>query len=126
MKKYIIIVLSLLSIVAYAVNTNSANSPLQEPVASMGSVNNYSYMSVGSEYSSTVFDVGSSEPSSAPAGRGVRRAGGPGGTGGESGYDPSNPQFSPVGDAVLPLLLLALAYTACAVVRKRVYARKRA
>lgn len=38
--------------------------------------------------------------------RGPRKA--PPGTD-DSGYDPANPQFSPLGDAVLPLLLMALA-----------------
>ena len=86
------------------------------PSAAMQSVNNTGYMTVGSSYSSDVYAVGSYSPSSAPA-AGPRKA--PPGTGGESGYDPNNPQFAPIGDAVLPLLLMALAYMVIRVRRKR-------
>ena len=86
------------------------------PSAAMQSVNNTGYMTVGSSYSSDVYAVGSYSPSHAPA-VGPRKA--PPGTGGESTYDPNNPQFSPIGDAVLPLLLMALAYMVIRVRRKR-------
>jgi len=74
------------------------------PATTMQSVNNAGYMSAGSSYSSAIYEVGSSAPAAAP----VRKA--PPGHGGESGYDPTNPQFAPVGDALLPLLLMALAF----------------
>lgn len=85
-----------------------------QPSVSMQSVNNMSYMSAGSAYSSDVFDVGSSAPSSAAPHKAP-----PGSGGGTSGYDPANPQFAPVGDAVLPLLLMALTYLLVRVRRKR-------
>ena len=86
------------------------------PSASIQSVNSISYMSSGSAYSSAVYDVGSYSPMQNTA-SGPRKA--PPGTGGESGYDPSNPQFSPLGDAVLPLLLMALAFAAYIAIRKK-------
>ena len=47
--------------------------------------------------------------------RGPRKA--PPGTD-DSGYDPANPQFSPLGDALLPLLIMALAFTGLTYLRK--------
>jgi len=85
------------------------------PATTMQSVNNASYMSAGSTYSSAVHEVGLSAPAAAP----VRKA--PPGTGGEStGYDPANPQFAPVGDALLPLLLMALAFAGVIYRRKNI------
>ena len=86
------------------------------PSAAMQSVNNTGYMTVGSSYSSDVYAVGSYSPSHAPA-VGPRKA--PPGTGGESTYDPNNPQFSPIGDALIPLLLFALAYGAWILTRRK-------
>ncbi len=86
------------------------------PSAAMQSVNNTDFMTVGSSYSSDVYAVGSYSPSSAPA-VGPRKA--PPGTGGESTYDPNNPQFSPIGDALLPLLFMALAFMGLIYIRRR-------
>lgn len=83
-------------------------APTNAPLAEMQSVNNVSFMSSGSTYSSDIYEIDASAPSSNS--RSVRKA--PPGTGGESGYDPNNPQFSPIGDAVLPLLTLAILYAA--------------
>ena len=108
MCRLLFILISTIGMHAYAVDyTPFAMAQASAPATTMQSVNNASYMSAGSNYSSAVYEVGSDSPSSAP-GRGVRKA--PPGTGGESGYDPSNPQFAHIGDAVLPLALLALAY----------------
>ena len=108
MQRYLFILISAIGIQVYAAEyTPFASSQASAPAITMQSVNNASYFSAGSTYSSSVYEVGSDSPSSAP-GRGVRKA--PPGTGGESGYDPSNPQFAHIGDAVLPLALLALAY----------------
>ena len=88
---------------------SSLQSVAMPPSTNMSSVNNSGYMTTGSAYSSSISDVGAYSPSAAPSG--PRRAGGPGGsTGGESGYDPANPQFSPIGDAVIPLLLMTFIY----------------
>lgn len=115
MRRILSIFLCAIGISVYAVDyAPFASSVL--PSAAMQSVNNSGYMTVGSSYSSDVYAVGSYSPSHAPA-VGPRKA--PPGTGGESTYDPNNPQFSPIGDAVLPLLLMALAYMVIRVRRKR-------
>ena len=49
--------------------------------------------------------------------RGPRKA--PPGGGGESGYDPNNPQFSPIGDALWPMLWMILAYGIVAFIRRK-------
>ena len=87
------------------------------PSAAMQSVNNTGYMTVGSSYSSDVYAVGSYSPSSAPA-AGPRKAPPTITPGTESDYDPANPQFSPIGDALLPLLIMALAFTGLTYLRK--------
>lgn len=71
-------------------------------------------MSSGSTFTSTVYSVGASAPS--PTAR-PRKA--PPGGGGESGYDPNNPQFSPIGDALWPMLWMILAYGIVAFIRRK-------
>ena len=68
------------------------------PATTMPSVNDAEYMTSGSAYSSSVYDVGSSGPAAATA------------TGGESNYDPANTQFGLIGEAVVPLLVMTLIY----------------
>ena len=94
----------------FAVNFTPFVEPANVPLAKMQSVNNASFMSSGSTHASTIsiYEVESSTPEA--TGCSIRKA--PPGTGGESGYDPNNPQFSPLGDAVLPLLALAILYAA--------------
>lgn len=113
MKKILAILILMIGIKAYAVDYTIGASQATAPSVTMQSVNNSAYLSTGSDYSSNVYDVGQS----APARAGVRKA--PPGGGGASGYDPSNPQFSPLGDALLPLMLMALAYMVIRVRRKR-------
>lgn len=115
MRRYIIILLCLIGIQAYAVDYVPYVVNSTAPAASMQSVNNTSYMSSGSTYSSAVHTVNTESPYAAASGRGVRKA--PPGTDG-SGYNPSNPQFSPIGDAVIPLLIMALIYMIVAYRRK--------
>lgn len=88
------------------------------PSATMQSVNSSAYMSSGSTFTSTVYSVGASAPSPTAS---PRKA--PPGGGGESGYDPNNPQFSPIGDALFPLLLMVMVYATSLLLRRR---RKRA
>ena len=114
MKRYIIILLCLIGIHVYAVDYVPYVAASTAPVASMQSVNSTSFMSSGSAYSSDVYEVGSFTPS-APAGNKVRKA--PPGTD-TSGHDPNNPQFSPIGDAIIPLLAMALIYLLVAYRRK--------
>ena len=108
MKRMITILICSLAINLFAVNFIPFVEPANVPLAEMQSVNNASFMSSGSTYSSDIYEIDASAPSSNS--RSVRKA--PPGTGGESGYDPNNPQFSPIGDAVLPLLALAILYAA--------------
>ena len=75
------------------------------PATTMPSVNDAEYMTSGSAYSSSVYDVGSAGPAAAPA---VRKA--PPSTGGVSDYDPANTQFGSIGEAVVPLLVMTLIY----------------
>ena len=114
MRNMLTIFLCAIGISVYAVDYAPFASSVP-PSAAMQSVNNSGYMTVGSSYSSDVYAVGSYSPSSAPA-AGPRKA--PPSTGGESGYDPNNPQFAPLGDALLPLLLMALAFTGLTYLRK--------
>ena len=115
MRRILSIFLCTIGISVYAVDYAPFASSLP-PSAAMQSVNNTDYMTVGSSYSSDVYAVGSYSPSHAPA-VGPRKA--PPGTGGESTYDPNNPQFSPIGDALIPLLLFALAYGAWILTRRK-------
>lgn len=84
------------------------------PVASMQSIGS-GYMVSGSAYSSEVYEIGSGSPSAAH-GRTIMRDGFPGVDDGT--YNPNNPNFGPVGDALIPLLLLALIYAIVAYRRK--------
>ncbi len=115
MRKMLAIFLCTIGISVYAVDYAPFASSLP-PSAAMQSVNNTDFMTVGSSYSSDVYAVGSYSPSHAPA-VGPRKA--PPGTGGGSTYDPNNPQFSPIGDALFPLLLFALAYGAWILTRRK-------
>lgn len=113
MKKILAILVLMIGIKAYAVDYTIGASQATAPSVTMQSVNNSAYLSTGSDYSSNVYDVGQS----APARAGVRKA--PPGGGGASDYDPSNPQFSPIGDALIPLLLMVMAYATYLLLRRR-------
>ena len=113
MKKIFAILILMIGIKAYAVDYTIGASQATAPSVTMQSVNNSAYLSTGSNYSSNVYDVGQS----APARAGVRKA--PPGGGGASDYDPNNPPFSPIGDALFPLLLFALAYGAWILTRRK-------
>ena len=97
------------SIAMAQVGVMDARPTAVSPAATIQSVNNAGYMSSGSAYTAEVYEVGSPAPSKAP-GTGTRKAGGPGSTGGESTYDPNNPQFAPVGDGVCLLAVMALLF----------------
>lgn len=90
-----------------------------QPTMTMQSVNNSGYMVSGSMYSSNVYEVGSASPTSSSPGSPIRKAP-PDITGGESDdYDPNNPQFAPIGDAVGPMLLMALALAGLIYLRRK-------
>ena len=107
MKRMITILICSLAINLFAVNFTPFVEPANVPLAEMQSVNNASFMSSGSTHASTIYEVKSSTPEA--TGRSIRKAP-PGKDDGT--HDPNNPQFSPIGDAVLPLLALALLYAA--------------
>lgn len=111
MKAFFVSILCVISIGLYAADF----TPATAPSTTMQSVNNASYMSSGSTYSSTVYAIGATSPSDAPA-RGPRKS--PPGTD-TSGYNPDNPQFSPLGDALFPLLLMVMAYAISILLRRR-------
>lgn len=113
MKKILAILFLIIGIDAYAVDFTQEASPVTTPTATMQSVNNSAYLSTGSDYSSNVYEVSSSGPAR-PAG--VRKA--PPGTD-NTGYDPNNPQFAPLGDAIIPLLLMVMVYATTVLLRRR-------
>lgn len=108
MKRILLIGLICFSISLFAADYTSA-ATAQLPEASMQSVNSASYLSSGSTYSSNVYEVGAGAPSRTSA-----RKAPPGGIGGvvnpsdPNYYDPNNPQFQPLGDGLIPLLLFVL------------------
>lgn len=88
-----------------------------QPSMTMQSVNTSGYMVSGSMYSPIVYEVGSASPTSSSPGSPIRKA--PPGVGGESDYDPNNPQFAPIGDAVEPMLLMAMALAGLIYLRRK-------
>lgn len=117
MRHYLFILLCTVGIHVYAADyTPFAGSTASVPAMIMQSVNNASYMSVGSTYSSSVYEVGSSGPAAAPA-RGIRKSGGPGID--DTGYDPSNPQFATLDEASVPLVLIAICYILYSAYRRK-------
>lgn len=112
-KKIFAILICSIGISAYAIDYTAMQ--ISTPAATMQSVNSSAYMSSGSKYTPEVYPVGASAPSAAA---GPRKAP-PGGGGGASGYDPSNPQFSPIGDALIPLFLMVMAYATSILLRRR-------
>ena len=125
MKKQVIIILWMLlvplAVFAQRYNTQQPSYGAVAPSVTFRSTSG-TYMSSGSTYSSAVFEIGSSSPAHAPAGSGPRKSGfndiTTGDPTGEGGYDPSNPTL-PLGDALMPLMLMALAYMVIRVRRKR-------
>lgn len=122
MKKQITIILALLWIIPSFVmaQLTGAQSPTmgyQAPSASFHSTGS-AMMTSGSTYTPAVYEVGSSSPHSAP---GIRRTGGPGSVtpGTTADDDPENTQIGSLDDAVLPLLLMALAFAGYVALRRR-------
>lgn len=124
MKQILAILFCTIGISVYAVDF----TPMQAtaPSASMQSVNNGSFMSAGSSYAPVVHDVGAYSPMASGPLR--AKAGGfdditTGEATPEGGYDPNNTQFSPIGDALIPLLLMGMAYATYIFLRRRKKAR---
>lgn len=113
MKRLILIFLCFFGLTLYAVEHAPVNSSPDANSMMMPSVNNNAFMSSGSTYSSAVYEIGSYSPTKSP----VRKA--PPSTGGESDYDPNNPQFAPIADALILLIILAFSY-ALYIMRRRI------
>ena len=119
-----LLMVGLLGLNMYAAMPIFASSQPASPVTDMKSVNGSNYMSTGSDYSSKVYEVGSESPTSGP-----RRSKMDGGSGGFPSIDPENPQeadtdpdvaqHGPIGDAVLPLMLMAVAGAGFIALRRR-------
>lgn len=116
MRKLLAILVCTIGIAVYASDYTPFAADMQ-PSMTMQSVNTSGYMVSGSIYSPNVYEVGSTSPTSSSSGSPIRKA--PPGTGGESDYDPNNPQFSPIGDAVVPMLLMALALAGLIYLRRK-------
>ena len=111
MRPILAILICSIGISAYAIDFTTTQAIA--PTSTMQSVNNNVYMSSGSTYSAEVYDVGAYSPSQAA---GVRKS--PPGKD-DSGYDPNNPQFAPLGDALFPLLIMASAFAVFTYFRRR-------
>lgn len=118
-----------ISIIAFVLVTTAvvAQGYTDMPTYEFQSVNNTTVMSGSSgtgtsSYSSTIYDVGASSPTSGRR-AGARKegeSGGPGGAETTGGTDYNKPFVDPIGDAVLPLLFMAaLAGVVTYVRRKR-------
>jgi len=118
MRQLFAILFCTIGISAYALDY----TPIQAtaPTATMQSVNKGDYMSAGSSYAPNVHEVGATTPS---RGAGPRKSGfndiTTGEATGEGGYDPGNTHFGPVGDALIPLLLMVMAYASYLLLRRR-------
>ena len=123
MRIVMVIMLALITPCMVFARMSSANEQsTSNNSTTMMSVNNSELMQTGSSYSSDVYEVGSSSPSSAPA----AAPGGPRKTLPDpdpSGYNPENPQEGPIGDAVLPLMLMAAACGGVVYLRRQREAR---
>jgi len=107
MRRFLIILFCTLSIHIYAADyAPFAGGSAAVPVATMQSVNNSGYMTSGSSYTSTVYDVDSSSPSRA----GARKAPPSITPGTTADDDPSNTNYGTIGDAVIPLLIMVMIY----------------
>ncbi|MEE0923200.1 MAG: hypothetical protein UIB40_02590 [Paludibacteraceae bacterium] len=115
MRKLLMIFVWAIGIAVYASDYTPFAADMQ-PSMTMQSVNTSGYMVSGSMYSPNVYEVGSTSPTSSSPGSPIRKA--PPGPGGESDYDPNNPQFAPLTDALIPLFLFALGYLMYTLYRK--------
>ena len=115
MRKLLMIVVWAIGIAVYASDYTPFAADMQ-PSMTMQSVNTSGYMVSGSMYSPIVYEVGSASPTSSSPGSPIRKA--PPGVDGDD-YDPNNPQFTPIGDAVGPMLLMALALAGLIYLRRK-------
>ena len=115
MRRYIIILLCLIGVQVYAFEYVMLGAQTT-PVANMSSVNDIEYMSSGSKYSSDVDEIDTSTPDDAPVARRARKSA-PGVDDGS--YNPNNPQFSPIGDGAMAMMVMAMALAGVVYLRRR-------
>ena len=116
MRRIITIVLCFFGVSLFAVEYTPIIPQTQAPTINMHQNNNTAFMSSGSTYSPAVYEVGAYSPAQ-PS---IRKTSLPLPTpGGEvSDYDPDNPRFAPLTDALIPLFLFALGYLMYILYRK--------
>ena len=116
MRRIITIVLCFFGVSLFAVEYTPIIPQTQAPTIDMQPVNNTAFMSSGSTYSPAVYEVGAYSPAQ-PS---IRKASLPLPTpeGEVSDYDPDNPRFAPLTDALIPLFLCALGYLMYTLYRK--------
>ena len=116
-KLYIIALLSLLSIAAHAVTYNPALEwKTTSPMMMSGSAYTSQVTEVGAEYAASAATTTETySPNKAPSGPRREKILGP-------QDDPAN-QF-PIGDAVLPLMLMAVAFAAIVAIRRKQKAKQ--
>ena len=103
-------------VAAFALPTMAQNFEAQQPNAAFQSTS--TMQSSGSAYSSSVYAVGSYSPSQAPA-AGPRKAPPGDGVGEETNETFDNPQLFPLGDALIPLLLMAILFAGITYLRNK-------
>ena len=116
MKRFIIILFCALGIQLYAVEyTPFASNRATAPAAAMHSVNSTTHMASGSTYAPAVYAVGASAPSHGP-----RKVGPPSvNPEDKADVDPTSPNYGPVGDALIPLILMGMAYAIFVLLRRK-------
>lgn len=114
MKRFLIILICIIGLQTRAEEYAPFATSGTAPVATMQSVNNSGYVSSGSAYSTTVYAVGASSPS-----RGPRKAPPTVNPGTPTDDEFNNPNYGPVGDALIPLLLMVMAYATFVLLRRR-------
>ena len=113
MRRIITIVLCFFGFSSFAVEYTPIIPQTQAPTIDMQPVNNTAFMSSGSTYSPAVYEVGAYSPAQPSIRKALPS------TGGESTYDPNNPQFAPLTDALIPLFLCALGYLMYTLYKKK-------
>ena len=117
MRHLLVSILCALSLSLNAVEYKPIRPATTMPRASMESVNDINFMSSGSTtYSPAVYAVGAYSPSRPTT---AIRRGAPPSTGTVTEDTFKNPQFSPIGDAVLPFILMAFSYILFRLVKRK-------
>ena len=118
--RYLLMVVAMVSVLSVWAQ-NLAQQPVAEMTSTSVMVSSGSSLPQAAATGAYVTGstVGTYSPASAP-GSGPRKIGGSGsGTGGNEAEESTDPQQDPIGDAMWPLMLLALAYVGVRAFRRR-------